>query len=172
MLGILALSGCATTSGLSAKSSVSTFDGTRHVTIAPHGANCGMSMVCDGIGAEWTSSDKDRAMLFFTYWGEYRSIQGARFNIDGQIIDLAPGPNYTDFQSGHTGNAALDISESTSTRGFLVPLSLVQRIEASKSVKLQLVMDNLTLDSIIIDGKTTSKAYYALGRFLAEIDKR
>jgi len=170
----LALSACGTTVGHAAREKTSTFDGSRSVWIDAHGTNCGMSMVCDGVGAEWLSTAKDLALLDIEFYGDYRNITGAELNIDGQIIQLNhQDPAGTDFRNDSTdySNPGLTEMERVSQQRFTVPLSLIRRIEASHSVKLRLYLDHLTVDSIIIDGDKTSKAYYALGRFLAKVDQ-
>lgn len=170
---MLLLVGCGATVGLGAKTSTSTFDGSRSVSIEPHGTNCGMSMVCSSLGAEWNSRLKDQAMLVVECMGDYSSIDAASLNIDGEIIPLQSRV-LTDYSnnmadSGANHSAAMDQLTRTSTRRYSVPLSLINRIAAAHSVKLRVVTSQVTIDSVVIDGSKDSKAYHALGRFLAQV---
>jgi hypothetical protein len=166
------LAGCGATVGLGARTSVSTFDGSRSVSIEPHGTNCGMSMVCTLVGAEWNSKHPEQAFLIIEYMGSYTSIQAAALNVDGQIIPISPEKGEsTQFSNPeeYSGNLGLTQLARTSDRYFPVPLALIERISSSKSVKLRVRISETTIDSVIIDGQKDSKAFYALQRFLKEI---
>jgi hypothetical protein len=168
------LAGCGATTGTNARSSISTFDGARVVSIDPHGTNCGMSMVCSLLGAQWSSNQPDRVQLVVSTMGEYASIQMAGLNIDGTIIPLADSAQLTQYtqsmsQTPETYNVAAAQLGRTSTRSFIAPLALVDRILAARSVKMRVQTDGVTIDSIIFEGDKDSKAHHALERFIAQV---
>lgn len=51
----LIVSGCATTDGMPASSTVSGFDGSRFIDIPPHGTQCRGRMICPIVGASWNT---------------------------------------------------------------------------------------------------------------------
>lgn len=175
---VLMLAGCGATVGLGAKTTVSTFDGSRNVWIDTHGTNCGMSMVCSQLGAQWTSSAPDRVILNVGTMGAYENINAAALNIDGQVIALQPAEALTHFgeaggePSGRNYNPAMQEALRTSTQGFVATTELVRKVLASRSVKLRVQTSEGTIDSVIIDGPKDSKAYYALQRFMTQVERQ
>lgn len=174
---VFALSACGATVGENARSDVSKFDGSRNVWIDQHGTNCGMSMTCSDVGAQWTSADPAHAVLRIGTMGAYESITAAALNINGRIIELQPVEASTHFDhaggvpSYQTYSPANQEALRTSQRGFLVSVDLIREILASKSVKLRVQTSEVTIDSVIIDGSKDSKAYYALQRFVTKIQQ-
>lgn len=159
----LVLAGCTTTFGLAPTSSYSGFDKARVVTISEHGNACA-AMLCTGLGAEWTSALPDKALLSVKVFNGIVGITGASLSIDGRITRLEPSMTPTRFNS--PGNAMRE-----SQKSFVVPLSMVREIAASKSVWLRVFTTDGQTEDAVVDGARDSKAYNALGRFLAEVDK-
>ncbi len=60
------LTGCSNSTGLAPSVSQSGFDGGRVVDIEPHGNSCA-SMICSGLGAQWSSTNPDIVFLKIKY---------------------------------------------------------------------------------------------------------
>jgi len=123
-----------------------------------------MTLPCLGIGAEWTSDNPQSALLEVKVWGAYVGIEQARLNIDGSIVDLSPSQAITNF-TNPTG------MQRESDRYFRTTIDQVRRIAKARHVVIQVGTLSTTLENVIIDGTTDSKAYYAMQRFVAMVDK-
>ena len=160
---ILLLAGCSTTSGLAPSSSYSGFDRARVVTISEHGNACA-AVLCTGLGAEWTFALPDKALLSVKVFNGIVGITGASLNIDGTITRLDSTSEPTRF---NVPGAFMRESQ----KSFVVPLSMVRSIVASRNVWLRVFTTDGQLEDAVIEGARDSKAYNALARFLAEVDK-
>ena len=167
VLGLLA-SGAAY--GADAKVAKDNFDGATRVWVDPHGLDCGMAMVCPMLGARWTSNEPADAVLEVEVLNAYAAIEGAKLNVDGEFIDLVPldAEAMTKFKSnvGIAGGAPVT---RRSTRDYLVPLSLVQKLVAAGDVKLRVLTADGAVDGTLSGGKKPSKAQGALQRFIAKV---
>lgn len=161
VLGVAGV-GCATTSGTDPKTSRSGFDGATTVEIAPHGAAC-TSALCLGLGAQWRSTQPQNAILVVELFGGIQALTSARLSIDGEVINLPVVEKFTSF-STRTG-------APSSSKAFLIPLPTVRRLAASTSVWLRAGTPTGFIDEAVIDGARDSKAYHAMRRFLAEVDR-
>lgn len=163
---ILALvSACGTTTGLAPKSGKSGFDDARTVKIQPH-ANRPKSQLdfpMTGLGAQWNEASKDSVILIVEVSGEYTGIVGAELNIDGQKITLTDTGSVTDM--------FVYAGIKKSTKGFSTDLEVVRKILGSTRTWLRVRTPTGTIEHAIIDNGKDSKAYNALKRFIAEIDK-
>lgn len=170
------LLGCGATTGTSARSTISTFDGARIVSIDAHSTNCNMSMVCSLLGATWTSSVPTKAMLGVEVMADYTSIQSAYLNIDGRIVHLDVSEPITHFDqvlpqpSGALYSPGLAELGRRSSKGFMVPLDLVRSILAAKDVRLRVATTDVTIDSVVFTADKDSKAHHALERFIVQVD--
>lgn len=163
ILALAALAGCSTTSGTGPNVSHSGFDGARVVTINGHGNAC-KSMLCTGLGAQWTSKNPTESVLVVYVFNDIKGITGAQLNIDGQTYDLTtmrPFTNFSDFGA----------ATKESRKGFLVPIDLVRKITASQRTWLRVQTTGGYVEDAVIDGQKDSKAYHALKRFLAAVDQ-
>lgn len=162
-LFVFLLVGCSTTSGLEPSISQSGFDGARVVTIRGHGNAC-KDVLCTGLGAQWTSKDQTEAVLVVYLFNDIKGITGAQLNIEGQVHKLSNMRQLTNFSE--SGSPMKE-----SRKGFLVPLDLVRKITTSQRTWLRVETTGGYIEDAVIDGQTDSKAYHALKRFLAAVDK-
>lgn len=158
------LAGCSTTSGLDATVSHSGFDNARIVSIDPHGGAC-RSVICTGLGAQWNGKRPNQVILIVQIFNDIQAITGAKLNIDGEIHTLTIKETFTEFS--RPGSML-----QSSTKGFLTSLDLVQKITNSKRTWLRVQTNSGSFEDAIIDGQTDSKAFHALKRFIAEVDKK
>jgi hypothetical protein len=158
---VFVVSGCATTSGIDPVIGYSGFDNAKTVSINPHGNACS-SMVCTGLGAQWNSSNPDAAILIVQVFNEYAAISRAELNIDGKKVSLSSAQTITDFSS--SGSAMRE-----SSKGFGIPLSVVEKILSAKRVWLRVHTPTGYIEDPVIDGEKDSKAYHALSRFVAAV---
>lgn len=157
------LVGCSTTMGTGAEVTSSGFDGARVVTINGHGNAC-KGVLCTGLGAHWTSKNPAEAILVVYLFNDIKAITGAKLNIDGQTYDLSTMQPFTNFNE-------LGAPMKESRKGFIVPLDLVRKITTSQRAWLRVQTTGGYAEDAVIDGQTDSKAYHALKRFLAAVDK-
>lgn len=161
VLGLLSLMmvGCSTTSGSSAKTSVSNFDGSRSVSVSAHGAAC-TSMICPMLGATWVEKYPDTMGFTVQVLNDITNISSVAFNIDGEIIQLN-SIGLTDFD--RVANAKI------SRKSIVADYSVVEKILNSKRTWMKVSTSNGPLEVAIIDGSTDSKAFHALKRFDAQV---
>ncbi len=165
LAAVAALAACATTSGGDATEHRSGFSGGRIVSIAPHGSICSLGASCAGLGATWDSTRPDRAQLVIMLMeGRYRSITGLDLNVDGRITRVEPSSLPTSLER-IPGSAAVQ-----SIRHFPVALATVRELGVAKRVWLRVHTLDGYIETAIIDGPQDSKAYHAIGRFLAQVD--
>lgn len=162
-LSVIALSGCSNSSGLDAKTATSGFDGGRVVSIPPHGNACS-TMTCTGLGAQWNSNNPDKAFLLVNVFNDIQGITGAELNIDGKVYNLGSPTQFTNFDNVGPGI-------SNSEQPFVVKLSMIRDIVNSKRTWLRVHTTKGDLEDAVIDNGKDSKSYYALKRFLSEVDK-
>lgn len=153
-----------------AKSATDDFDGATRVWVDPHGMSCGWTDLCYSVGAEWNSKRPDVAILVVEFMGAYTPVKAAAFNIDGELVPLAPPHGQTAFGQGiaftpGTYNPALAAGGRTSTQGFDIPLPVLQRVLSAKVVKMRIIIAEGNVDARMIDSEEASKAYRALQRF-------
>lgn len=152
--------GCATTAGNAPTSSVSGFDGGRVVNISGHGLAC-KTMVCSGLGAQWSSKSPQSAIVTVYLFNDIKGITGASLSVDGQVTSLR-AVNLTNFS--RPGDAV-----KQSRADFVVPLQLVRSITTAQKAWLRVQTTDGYVEDAIVDGPTDSKALHALKRFLAEV---
>lgn len=159
-----ALAGCANTNGLSATEQRSGFSGDRVVTIPGHGNAC-TGAICTGVGLEWSAASPNFVILTAQIYNAWAPIAGASLSIDGRVVTLRAQPGITNFSPPRD---PLRVSQ----RDFRVPLALVREIASSQRAWLRVQTSNGYLEDAIIDGPVDSKAYHAIGRFLAQVDRQ
>lgn len=169
----LMMTGCATTSGLEAKTSVSTFDGAKSVTIPAHGMNCTKGLVCDMIGFSWSSKLPDLSGFMVEIKdlngggnSKFYPIKVVKLNIDGEIVTLKP------LIAGDGSKFDFDRTTlfKTTTRSYEAPISLLDKIKASNTTKTQIIAEGAVFEDVLKDSDKNSKAYYAMLRFLEQVE--
>lgn len=173
----LLLAACGATTGQAARTTVSTFDGARIVSIEPHSTDCNMAALCSLLGATWTSNVPGKAMLDVEVMTDYTGIQSASLNIDGRIVHLDAPESITHFKqvlpqpSAAPYNPGLAVLGRRSSKGFMVPLDLVRSILSAQDVRLRVATTDATIDSVVFGPDKDSKAHHALERFIAQLDQ-
>lgn len=172
---VVLLAACGATTGTNARSSTSAFDGSRTVYIEPHGTDCGMSMVCSSLGAQWNSKAPSQAVLVIETMGAYQSIDSASLNIDGHITHLDRSSGLTHFsqsvqQSAGTYSSAIAELGRTSTQAFHGSLDLIRQMLGAHDVRLRVVTSEMTIDSVVFAAHKDSKSHHALERFMVRVN--
>ena len=160
LASVFGLVACSTTTGLAAHTSYSGFDQSPVVTIEPHGAAC-RTMICTQLGAQWSGAYPDDVVLIVAIAGTNEIILGAAFNINGTTLQLTAPDTLTDHD--------FDRFLSSSEKGFLIPLSLIDEILAAERVWLRVDTPSGYYENAIIEPGRDSKAYHALGRFRTQV---
>ena len=165
LLVSLLLVACSNSTGGSARTYQGGFDNARRVSVDPHGLQCGMSMVCGGLGAQWTSADPENVIVLVNIFNDYRAITGAALDIDGEKVALGDNQALTTFRAPTPGSAMRE-----SRKAFNVPLTIVRRIPSANRVWVRIYTTDGYIDGAVIDGDRDSKAFHALKRFIASVD--
>jgi len=160
------LVGCSNQQGLGTTVGVDRYSGSRTVSIAPHGADC-QSMGCIAVGASWVESYKDDAMLNISLINTADFIKSAHLEVDGTMYELRNDKDLTRYSNPLVTNPGY----TESKKSFLVPLDLIKKITTAKKAWIFVSTgSNGVMSDAIIDSQGDSKAYYALKRFLADVD--
>lgn len=158
---IILLVGCATTSGTNPKVSYSGFDKSKIVSINPHGNAC-PEMICTGIGAQWSEANPHNVILIVSVFNDYAALLSAKLRIDESTIALSNSNELTEL-SGY------DAGIRTSSKGFVVPISVLESLLESKDVWLRVRTPTGYYEDAVIDGQKNSKAFHALRRFMNQV---
>lgn len=165
---VLMLAGCSAHSINAVKTYNDSYDGSKIVSIVPHGAEC-----CLSVGAFWSAKSPDAVILPFKLFGAYTNIQTADINIDGKSYTLSQAADATSYTLN--GNQLIPAGAPLmpeSTKGFVAPLALVRSIIASNKATVRVnTLSDGAVTSVIKDGSSESKAYHALSEFIAAVDK-
>ena len=162
ILILLLLTACSTTSGLDPVVSKNGYDNSSYVHIVPHGNNCGMDMMCTGIGASWDSSQPSAALLTVQIINKPSLITSAEIKLNGKIIPLIRLPHATDLKIEH------GMTETSKVFG----ISYAQLVELSNAKTAWLRVNTPTgyIDALIVNEQEDSKAYHALKRFVKAVN--
>lgn len=167
-ISFMALAGCSGQSLNSVKTYNDNFDGTKIVSIVPHGAEC-----CLSVGAFWSAKSPDAVILPVKLFGAYTNIQSADLNVDGKLYNLREAADSTSYTLN--GSQMIPVGApllQESTRGFVAPLSLVKAILASGKTTIRVnTLSDGSVSSVIKDGTNQSKAFTALQEFIGAVDK-
>ena len=161
LFGLL-VSGCATTVGMPASSTVSGFDGSRFIDIPPHGTQCRGMMICPIVGASWNTK-ASTPIITVGLANKTIGIRSASLNIDGRVVELGQASTLTKFEN------FAGIKQSTNV--FPIAMDDLVAIGASKRTWLRVVTMDGVVEDAIIDEKGDSKAFHAIKRFVAEAAK-
>lgn len=166
---ILLLAGCATptTTGTSAKTTVSTFDGKKTVSVVPHTIACADVIDnCATIGFAWNDKTPEQAsaLLKISDSVSFHAISAVKFNIDGDIVTL--NPNSSDSNKFEHNSLGSKITSKL----YAVPLSLLESIKSSKNTKVQIIATGTIIEGDFKNSGDSTKAYYAMLRFLDEVE--
>ena len=162
------LGGCATTSGTSARTEVSSFDGAKRVSISPHASVCATNyMPCALLGFTWSDKDPSQANILVQIVdpvksGDYHAIATTKLNIDGDIIILKPS-------LGDRNKFDYDDIFKTTSRLYDVPVSTLERVKVSTNTKIQVIADGAVIEGDLKNSGDSTKAYYAMLRFLEQV---
>lgn len=162
------LSGCATTNVADARIEMSSFDGSKRVSVSPHGAACINSyMTCSMLGFTWTDKNPNEASVLVEIMepakgGGYHAIATTKLNIDGDIVTLKPS-------LGDRNRFDYDNVFKTTSRLYNVPVSTLERVEASTNTKIQVVADGAVIEGDLKNSGESTKAYYAMLKFLEQV---
>ncbi|MBJ9817978.1 hypothetical protein I5679_13910 [Citrobacter koseri] len=162
----LALFGCSNTQGTNPISGVDRHSGSKTVIIQPHGADC-ESMRCIALGAFWTESEKDYALLTVSLMNTSDFVRSAYLEIDGVKYPLRDDGDLTRYDRP-LNNVS---SYVESKKDYIIPLDVVKKITTAKKAWVFVQIGSGYMSNAIIDAQGDSKAYYALQRFLAAIPK-
>lgn len=158
----LIVSGCATTDGMPASSTVSGFDGSRFIDIPPHGTQCRGRMICPIVGASWNTK-ASAPVITVGLANKTIGIRSASLNIDGRLVELGQASTLTRFEN------LAGIKQSTNM--FPIAMADLEAITTSKRTWLRVVTMDGVVEDAIIDENGDSKAFHAIKRFVAEAAK-
>lgn len=159
------ISGCTTTSGLDATTSVASFDGARVVNIVPHAAMATGHSDYISIGGQWSSATPAMSSMQvkLTSYTGYSLIDRAILKIDGQDVELNKASASTQF------NKMDQFPIYYSTASFSTPIATFERIAAAKDVRIRVYTPRGYVDDIILSPEKDSKAFNAVKRFLKSV---
>ena len=164
----LILAGCATTTGGSARTSVSTFDGAKTVAVSPHGIAClNVYVTCASAGFAWSDKNPDQASMLvkieeIANGGSYHALSAVKLNIDGDIVSLKP-------LLGDSNKFDFNTTYKETSRLYSTPLTLLERVKASTSTKIQIIAEGAIIEGDFKNSADSTKAYHAMLRFLDEV---
>ncbi|EOT1756506.1 lipoprotein [Citrobacter koseri] len=165
-LGMLVLAGCSNTQGTGPISGIDRHSGSKTIIIQPHGTDC-ESMQCIALGAFWTESEKDYALLTVSLMNTSDFIRSAHLEIDGVKYPLRDDGDLTRYDRP-LNNVSLYVE---SKKDYIIPLDIVKKITTAKKAWIFVQTGSGYMSNAIIDAQGDSKAYYALQRFLTALPK-
>lgn len=116
----------------------SSFDGSYEIHLEPVGAASGFKDNPQSLGAFWTSKSPSSAVLDAQVPG-LKGIKSIAFNIDGKIYEITKSTSQlTNTKVENTGAAVGTVFiQSTSTKGFEVPLEVIKQLVDAEEVKIK-----------------------------------
>lgn len=167
----LFINGCVSKPVSDAHTTVSDFDGSKSVAIASHSFKCtSNNLACSRIGFAWMDTKADEAYLLVsiremrTQSGSY-AISGVRFNIDGEIVSLEAHKDGTNRSSYNK------LGRKTTSRLYVAPISVLNKIKKSNITKLQIVTKTANFEGSFKDSGESTDAYQAMIKFLAQVNE-
>ncbi len=157
ILPFLLLAGCAGVPG-GVSSSTSKFDGERQIVVEPGWLpNGGASSL--KLGGFWSQKSPDTFALEVMYWG-VRPVEAVKVSIDGEVVDLGGDGVPVD---------QVDTPRPETGRRYVVPLSLIERMVAAKSVVFQVSLGSFSTEGVFKSGPTCARPAFvsALGKIRA-----
>lgn len=163
----LLLAGCNTTtaSGDNAKTSVSTFDGKKTVSMGTHAITCANTIDnCGFVGFVWNDKTPEQVSMLFKIIDsiDFHAISTVKFNIDGDIVVLNP-------ISSDANQFEHRLGSKETSKLYAAPTSLLERIKSSENTKIQIIAKGSVIEGDFKNSGNSTKAYYAMLRFLDEI---
>lgn len=153
---------CGTALASSVTKSVDSFDGAMRVDVDRYyGLDCGAATACASLGADWLSTRPGVVVLRLNVLDALTGIDGLKFNVDGEIVDLNPAEKPTDFENGKF--------LKTSKRDFFISVAELRKVLAAKSVKVRILTQDGLVDATLSSGTKASSAYGALKEFVEAI---
>ncbi|SFQ99086.1 hypothetical protein SAMN04487773_0915 [Enterobacter sp. kpr-6] len=162
----ISLAGCANNQGLNPVLGTDRYSGSKTVLIQPHGADC-QSMQCIALGAFWTESEKDKALLTISLINTSDFIRNAYLEIDGNHYALKDGGDLTRYEHPLSNMPAY----SESKKDYVISLEVIRKITSAKKAWVFVQTGSGMLSDPIVDAQGDSKAYYAMQRFIQAIPK-
>lgn len=167
----LAMTGCVTTSGSEAVTNVSSFDGSKTVSIEPHTLGCVQTVICTDLGFAWTNKEPNTATMLIQVdhvnGTKFHPISSAKFNIDGDIVEVSPFPGSVNKLDSSVTST---IPSTNTSRLFVTPLDLLYRIKNSTNTKMQVVAEGALTEKELKNSGDSTYAYHAMVRFLEQVE--
>jgi len=131
----MSLVGCTIDTMTKAHTNVSNFDGSKEIYSQPMYvfATTGFHAAPILLGARWSDKTKDSVAIDVEVMGDYTNIDNLYLNIDGNIKGYKAIQALTKLSTPDSRT----FSQRTSKKSFLVPVSDIEKIKASKSVKIK-----------------------------------
>lgn len=157
--------------GSAARTSVSSFDGSKTVSIDPHPLYCqGIASQCIDLGFVWSNKNPSQSTILVRVKNrekaKFHPVDSFKLNIDGNFIEVQP-QSIASSQYDHTVSG--DTITTLSDRPFNAPISLLERIEKSTSTKFSIKADGILAEGELKNSKDNTRAYHAMLRFLEEV---
>ena len=131
----LGLIGCTVDTMTKAHVNVSNFDGSKEIYSQPMYvfATTGFHGAPISLGARWTEKVKDYIVVEAVVRGDYVNLASLYLNFDGEIkkYDALSSPTKLTAPNSQT------LSVRSSQRGFMVPVTDIEKIRSSNSVKIK-----------------------------------
>lgn len=163
----LLLLGCATTNPVVVEQPIDTysnFDSSKSIVMKPAFLEClKYNYVCGNLGFEWNEKDPNNSYVLVSIddsheLAKWHGISGVSFNIDGDVIALKPLPSGS--------NISTDKHRTVTSKLFVTPLSVIERIRKSNNTKVQIDAINAAFD---YDFENANYKYTE--RFLSKINQ-
>ncbi|HEO9688170.1 TPA: hypothetical protein QIM57_002267 [Morganella morganii subsp. morganii] len=158
------LGGCSNKTGLNSSISKDAYDGSVIITMPEHGNDCS-SMVCTGIGAQWSSKNPSKAILLINVFNEITTIQSAKISIDGEEFLIDKKDGYSNFDS-------FSPVIRNSKQAFLVDLTLIKSLSKANDARIKVFTSKGQMSDVIVANGKDSKAIYAIQRFVNDINNQ
>ncbi|MFV9079522.1 hypothetical protein ABQ397_24890 [Serratia fonticola] len=162
----MSLVGCANNQGLGPEAGVDRHSGSKTVLMQPHGSDC-KTMQCIAIGAFWTESAKDKALLTVSLLNTTDFIRDAYLEIDGVKVPLLDDGDLTSYERPYSNLPGV----ANSRKEYLVSLDVIRKLASAKKAWIFVQTGSGYMSDAIIDSQGDSKAFYAMQRFLSAIPK-
>lgn len=141
----------------SAKTSVSSFDGSKEISTRPMYAfaTSGFHASPIFLGAMWTDKLPDKVSLNAEIQGKFTNINNLYLNIDGDIKKYQAIQSSMEFGPSNSQTYA----QRSSIKRFIVPVSDIERIKIANSVKVKVTTPSSYFEGVIVsDGKLSPAA--------------
>ncbi|WP_241646875.1 hypothetical protein [Rosenbergiella metrosideri] len=162
----LFITGCSSNFGLNPETSIDNFDGSKVITLQPHGADC-----CISVGALWTSKSPDYVELNLVTYAKYMNLETAEVKADKDVINLQALDTITKLEQMYPESTSVNMP--TSTRGFAISIADLRKLLAANTSMIRITtLSDGSLTGTLKDGNKSSAAYFALQRFISQLPQK